>query len=108
MTNFDFAQLRRDAHAELTAATSSREAMLAEVKESFRGLREGLYLYNEIMDPLRTSLHRQTLDELTHRWKEYSSDEVDLYETEDVIDLLVETRMSNAVQSSVFQRYAKG
>lgn len=104
----DFKKLHEDTIAELQASDRSRHDLLDEIRDSLRGLREGLPLFEEINGPQRANLHRDTLNELTQRWKEYSSDEAGLYKDEDVWDLVSQVRASNAVQTSVFLRYSTG
>lgn len=106
--NPDFAQIHKDAMAELAASGRSRQDLLDEVQESLRGLRQGLSLYKEINGPERTALHKETLDEHLELWKEYSQDSAGLYEDHDIWELVARVRASNVVQSSVFHRYSTG
>lgn len=108
LDNPDFRQIHEDNMTELAASGRTREDLLNEVRESLRGLKQGLPLYEEIMGPQRTALHKDTLDEHTKLWKEYSEDTAGLFEDADIWELVAQVRASNVVQSSVFHRYSTG
>ena len=106
--NFDFGRFMTETQEQLSSSDMSREEMLAEARESLRDLKKGLVLYQQIMGPTRGHMHQETLGELGQLWKEYADDDIGLFEDADVIELLARVRSSNAVQSTVFERYSKG
>lgn len=108
LDNPDFAQIHKDAIDELAASGRSRQDLLDEVRESLRGLRQGLPLFEEINGPARAAMHRDTLDEHLELWEAYSQDSAGLFEDHDIWELVARVRASNVVQTSVFHRYSTG
>ena len=100
----DFARVEQELRADILAGGQSREQLLDEIRGSLRDLRLDLPTYKEYQDAGRYRLFVEDIDEFESTYKQLADDTAGIFQDDDYVDLLTQTRTKLVVMTVALNR----
>ena len=97
----DFDKLMEELKADVLASELSADELLSVARAELRGIRQMLPLYRQAQDDMRYNMTIEDLERQEETLMQLENDPAGLFQYEDYVDLLVETRMTKTVVSDV-------